>query len=49
MSEKDGIPYGIDWGPTTAFGVTFQVVYVFLSVGLFLLFVLEAGKTNEVR
>lgn len=45
MTMAMNSPYGIDWGPTTAFGVIFQVVYVFLSVGLFLLFVLEAGKT----
>ena len=45
MTMAMNSPYGIEWGPTTAFGVTFQVFYVFLSVGLFLLFVLEAGKT----
>ena len=38
-------PYGVDWGPTTAFGVIFQIFYVYLSVGVFLLFGLEAGKT----
>ncbi len=45
MTMAMNSPYGVDWGPTTEFGVVFQVFYVFLSVGLFLLFVLEAGKT----
>jgi voltage-gated potassium channel len=38
-------PYGIDWGPTTILGVIFHLIYMFLSVGIFLLFVLETGKT----
>jgi len=38
-------PYGIGWGPQTAGGVVFNVIYLFLGVGIFLLFVLEAGKT----
>jgi voltage-gated potassium channel len=38
-------PYGIDWGPTNISGVIFHLVYMFLSVGIFLLFVLETGKT----
>ena len=38
-------PYGIDWGPTNIFGVIFHLIYMFLSVGIFLLFVLETGKT----
>lgn len=38
-------PYGIGWGPQTTGGIVFYVVYTFLGVGLFLLFVLEAGKT----
>ena len=38
-------PYGIGWGPATTGGVIFNIVYFFFSVGLFLLFVLEAGKT----
>lgn len=38
-------PYGIGWGPQTTGGILFNIVYLFLSVGLFLLFVLEAGKT----
>ena len=45
MTMAMNSPYGAHWGPTTTFGVVFQVVYVFPSVGLFLLFVLEAGKT----
>ena len=45
MTMAMNSPYGVHWGPTTEFGVIFQVVYVFPSVGLFLLFVLEAGKT----
>lgn len=38
-------PYGISWGPQTTGGILFNIAYLFLSVGLFLLFVLEAGKT----
>lgn len=38
-------PYGTRWGPETAGGIVFNIIYVFLGVGLFLLFVLEAGKT----
>lgn len=38
-------PYGIGWGPHTVGGIVFFIVYTFLGVGLFLLFVLEAGKT----
>lgn len=38
-------PYGIEWGPTTYAGVIFHVIYTFISVGIFLLFVLETGKT----
>lgn len=38
-------PYGIDWGPTSISGVIFHLIYMFLSVGIFLLFVLETGKT----
>jgi hypothetical protein len=38
-------PYGIGWGPQTTGGIIFNIIYLFLSVGLFLLFVLEAGKT----
>jgi len=38
-------PYGIGWGPQSTIGILFNILYLFLSVGLFLLFVLEAGKT----
>ena len=38
-------PYGIGWGPQTVGGIVFNIIYLFLSVGLFLLFVLESGKT----
>jgi len=38
-------PYGIDWGPSSISGVIFHLIYMFLSVGIFLLFVLETGKT----
>jgi hypothetical protein len=38
-------PYGTGWGPQTVGGIVFNVIYLFLGVGLFLLFVLEAGKT----
>jgi len=38
-------PYGIGWGPATTGGIVFNILYFFFSVGLFLLFVLEAGKT----
>jgi hypothetical protein len=38
-------PYGTGWGPQTVGGVIFNIIYLFVGVGLFLLFVLEAGKT----
>jgi voltage-gated potassium channel len=38
-------PYGHAWGPATTGGIIFNIVYIFLGVGLFLIFVLEAGKT----
>ena len=38
-------PYGTGWGPETVGGILFNIIYLFLGVGLFLLFVLEAGKT----
>ena len=38
-------PYGTGWGPQTVGGIVFNVIYLFLGVGLFLLFVMEAGKT----
>ena len=38
-------PYGIDWGPATTVGVVFNIIYLFFGVGLFLLFVMESGKT----
>lgn len=38
-------PYGLGWGPRTTGGIVFNIIYLFLSVGLFLLFVLEVGKT----
>ena len=38
-------PYGIGWQPTTTAGVIFNIIYTFISVGIFLLFVLETGKT----
>jgi voltage-gated potassium channel len=38
-------PYGTGWGSKTVGGIVFNVIYLFLGVGLFLLFVLEAGKT----
>lgn len=38
-------PYGLDWGPKTVVGVVFHIIYQFFGIGLFLLFVLEAGKT----
>ena len=36
-------PYNI--GPRTTVGVIFNLVYIFIGVGIYLLFVLEAGKT----
>jgi voltage-gated potassium channel len=33
------------WGPKSEVGLIFNIIYVFLGVGLYLLFVLEAGKT----
>jgi hypothetical protein len=38
-------PYGVGWGPVTIFGIIFNIIYLFLSVGIFLIFVLEVGKT----
>lgn len=38
-------PYGTGWGPQTVGGIIFNLIYLFLGVGLFLLFALEAGKT----
>jgi hypothetical protein len=38
-------PYGLGWGTTNATGIIFHVIYTFLSVGIFILFVLETGKT----
>ena len=38
-------PYGTGWGPQTPGGIAFNVIYLFLGVGLFLLFALETGKT----
>jgi hypothetical protein len=38
-------PYGTGWGPSTTGGIVFNIVYTFIGVGLFLIFVLEAGKT----
>jgi hypothetical protein len=38
-------PYGTGWGPQTVGGIVFNIIYLFLGVGLFLLFVMEAGKT----
>lgn len=39
-------PSGIGWGPQPTGGILFNLLYLFLSVGLFLLFVFEAGKTT---
>ena len=36
-------PYGL--APATTGGIVFNIFYIFLGVGLFLIFVLEAGKT----
>ena len=38
-------PYGLGMGPATTGGIVFNIFYAFLGVGLFLIFVLEAGKT----
>jgi hypothetical protein len=38
-------PYGSGWGPESVGGIVFNIVYLFFGVGLFLLFVLETGKT----
>jgi hypothetical protein len=45
MTMAMNSPYGSGWGPQTTVGIIFNIVYVFLGVGLFLLFVLETGKT----
>ena len=38
-------PYGAGGAPTTVGGIVFFVFYLFMSAGLFILFVLETGKT----
>ena len=38
-------PYGHNWGPSATGGIVFNIFYIFLGVGLFLIFVLEAGQT----
>lgn len=38
-------PYGTGWGPQTLGGIIFNLIYLFLGAGLFILFALEAGKT----
>jgi len=45
MTMAMNSPYGIGWGPQTNGGILFNIIYLFLSVGIFLLFVLESGKT----
>jgi len=45
MTMAMNSPYGIGWGPQTNGGILFNLIYLFLSVGIFLLFVLEGGKT----
>ena len=37
--------YGMGWGPKSDVGIIFNVIYMFIGTGLYLLFVLEAGKT----
>jgi voltage-gated potassium channel len=32
-------------GPQTTVGILFNIVYIFIGVGVYLIFVLEAGKT----
>jgi voltage-gated potassium channel len=32
-------------GPQTTIGVLFNIIYIFIGVGVYLIFVLEAGKT----
>ena len=39
-------PYGLGMGPATTGGIVFNICYAFLGVGLFLIFVLETGKTT---
>jgi hypothetical protein len=41
----DELALWYSWGPRTIGGVVFHIIYLFFGVGLFLLFVLEAGKT----
>jgi hypothetical protein len=45
MTMAMNSPYGSGWGPQSTVGIIFNIIYAFLSVGLFLLFVLETGKT----
>jgi voltage-gated potassium channel len=32
-------------GPQTTVGILFNIIYIFIGVGIYLIFVLEAGKT----
>ena len=36
-------PYNL--GPKSTVGVVFNIIYIFIGVGVYLIFVLEAGKT----
>ena len=36
-------PYNL--APKTTIGVVFNIVYIFIGVGVYLLFILETGKT----
>jgi len=36
-------PYNL--GPTSTIGVIFNIVYIFIGVGVYLIFILEAGRT----
>lgn len=42
-------PYCTGWGPQTTGGVVFNVIYLFLGVGISLLFVLEAGRPADYQ
>lgn len=38
-------PYHLNETPLSTIGVIFNIIYVFIGVGIYLLFVIEAGKT----
>lgn len=38
-------PYHLNEAPLSTIGVVFNLIYIFIGVGIYLIFVMEAGKT----